>query len=68
MQRSSEPPAGWVVISNNLLWGRMFFVNGVDYWPEDPDTYAPFRKLKPEAVLGYCLYVFKPSTLQQKNE
>jgi hypothetical protein len=59
------PPEGWVVISSNLLWGRMFFINGTTYWPEDPDTYAYFRKVKPAAVLGYNLYVFKPLTIKQ---
>jgi hypothetical protein len=48
----------YVAISANLLWGRMYFVNGTDYWPEGRGLYAPFRQLRPVAVLGHSIYVF----------
>ncbi|MEX2561155.1 MAG: hypothetical protein WD403_14635, partial [Pirellulales bacterium] len=53
------PPARYAAISANLLWGRMYFVNGTSYWPEDKDTYAAYRRLKPKAVLGHSIYVFE---------
>lgn len=53
-----RPRQRYVVVSTNLLWGRMYFVNGKGYWPPDRDTYAYLRGLKPKARLGYSLYVF----------
>ncbi len=46
------------VVSANLLWGRMYFINGTGYWPTDSDLYAGFRALPPRAVLGHTLYVY----------
>jgi hypothetical protein len=57
------PRLRYAVISANLLWGRMYFVNGTAYWPEDPDTYQSYRSMKPRAVLGYSLYVFDRNEL-----
>jgi hypothetical protein len=55
----AQPPARFAAISANLLWGRMYIINGDPrYWPEDPDTFAAYRKLKPIAVLGHTIYVF----------
>lgn len=48
----------FVAISANLLWGRLYFVNGKDWHPSSPDFYAPFRPLEPEAVLGNSIYVY----------
>lgn len=48
----------FAVVSANLLWGRMYFVNGTSLWPQDRDTYAAFRSLEPVAVLGHTMYVF----------
>jgi hypothetical protein len=53
-----DAPGRYVAISANLLWGRMYFVNGTDYWPPDRDTYRSFRRRKPQALLGYSIYVF----------
>jgi hypothetical protein len=52
------PPRRYVAISANLLWGRMYYINGTGYWPPHRDTYAAFRTLRPKAVLGHSLYVF----------
>ncbi len=55
----AQPPQRWAAISANLLWGRMYIINGDPrYWPEDKDTFAAYRKLKPQAVLGHTIYVF----------
>lgn len=53
-----QPTQRWVVISANLLWGRMYYVNGKPHWPPDRDTYAAFRKRQPKTVLGHTLYVY----------
>jgi len=55
----AQPPGRWAAISANLLWGRMYIINGDPrYWPEDPDTFAAYRKRQPKAVLGHTIYVF----------
>ena len=55
----AQPPARFAAISANLLWGRMYIINGDPrYWPQDPDTFAAYRKRKPMAVLGHTIYVF----------
>jgi hypothetical protein len=51
-------PQRYAAISANLLWGRMYYVNGTDYWPLDRDTFAPARRMRPKAVLGYSIYVY----------
>ena len=48
----------YVVISTNLLWGRMYFLGGTRTGPTNRDYYAAFRRLKPKTILGYSLYVF----------
>jgi hypothetical protein len=48
----------YVVISANLLWGRMYFINGTSFWPPDRDTFRAFRTLRPKIVLGNTLYVY----------
>ncbi|MBU1711280.1 MAG: hypothetical protein KKE17_14870 [Proteobacteria bacterium] len=48
----------YAVISSNLLWGRMYFINGTEYWPQDRNTYIAFRELKPLKVIGHTLYVY----------
>lgn len=48
----------YAVISANLLWGRMYFVTGTSFWPQNRDYYAAFRDLPPKAILGHTLYVF----------
>ncbi len=53
-----EPAGRHVVISANLLWGRMYFVGGTSFWP-DRDHYRAYRDLKPKAVIGHTLYVFE---------
>ncbi|MEW6221606.1 MAG: hypothetical protein AB1634_19030, partial [Thermodesulfobacteriota bacterium] len=55
---TGEPAGRHVAVSANLLWGRMYFVNGTDFWPGDPDLYARFRDLSPQAILGGSLYLF----------
>ena len=52
------PLKRYAAVSANLLWGRMYVVNGTAFWPPDPDTYQVFRGLKPKAVLGYTIYVY----------
>ncbi len=54
----SGEPQRYAVVSANLLWGRMYFVNGTTYWPKNPDQYAILRDLEPVAVIGHTLYVF----------
>lgn len=55
----AQPPARFAAISANLLFGRMYIINGDPrYWPEDPDTFAAYRKRQPKAVLGHTIYVF----------
>jgi hypothetical protein len=59
----AQPAGRYAAISANLLWGRMYIINGDPrYWPEDPDTFAEYRKLKPIAVLGHTIYVFDMET------
>jgi hypothetical protein len=48
----------YVAISANLLWGRMYFVNGTNFWPPDRDHYALFRRLRPKTILGHSIYVY----------
>ncbi len=54
------PRQRYVVVSANLLWGRKYFFSAGPTWswPAEDYCYAPFRRLKPAAVLGYTLYVF----------
>jgi hypothetical protein len=59
-----DPPGRYVAISANLLWGRMYFINGTGYWPPDQDTYAGFRRLKPKAVLGHTIYIYDRMNLK----
>jgi hypothetical protein len=54
----SRPFGRWAVISANLLWGRMYWINGKAWWPEDRDIFKAYRSLEPVAVLGHTLYVF----------
>ena len=55
-----EPPTQDVVaISANLLWGRMYFVNGKKFWPKSTETYALYRSLEPWAILGGSIYVYR---------
>lgn len=58
-----EPPQNrYVAISANLLWGRMYYINGnVHEWPDDPDSYRAFRHLRPKAILGHSIYLFDMS-------
>jgi hypothetical protein len=53
-----RPQQRYVAISANLLWGRMYFVNGTTRWPRDKDTYAYLRALRPQTVLGHTIYVY----------
>jgi hypothetical protein len=63
----AAPPQRYAAISANLLWGRMYIVNGDPrYWPDDPDTFAAYRKLQPKAVLGHTIYVFDMGTLEMR--
>jgi hypothetical protein len=56
----SEPPTQDIVaISANLLWGRMYFVNGKKFWPKSTETYALYRSLEPWAILGGSIYVYR---------
>ena len=52
----------YAVVSANLLWGRMYFMNGTGHWPTNQDLYASFRSREPEAVIGHSLYVFRRRT------
>jgi tetratricopeptide (TPR) repeat protein len=49
------------VISANLLWGRIYFINGADFWPSNRHMFQSFQTLKPKAVLGHTLYVYDTS-------
>jgi hypothetical protein len=51
-------PARYVAISANLLWGRLYLVNGGDHWLTDRNAYADFRLARPKAVLGHTIYVY----------
>lgn len=53
-----QPPQRYAVVSANLLWGLMYFVNGTGIWPQDSNTFAAFRRMKPKAVVRHTLYVF----------
>jgi hypothetical protein len=53
-----DAPGRYVAISANLLWGRLYYVNGSPYWPRDRDTYRAFRHRRPKALLGYSIYVY----------
>ncbi len=53
-----RPQQRYVAVSANLLWGRMYFVNGSSRYPRDKDTYAYLRPLTPKAVLGHTIYVY----------
>ena len=53
-----RPRQRHVAVSANLLWGRMYFVNGTARWPQNKDTYAYLRPLKPKGVLGHTIYVY----------
>jgi hypothetical protein len=53
-----RPEQRYVAVSANLLWGRMYFVNGSSRWPRNKDTYAYLRPLAPKAVLGHTIYVY----------
>jgi hypothetical protein len=55
---AGQRPQRYVAISANLLWGRMYFMNGTGFWPQDRDMFKAFRGLKPKAVLGYSIYVY----------
>jgi hypothetical protein len=44
------PEHGWVAVSASCLQGFCT--------QDNPDFYAPFRTLKPEAVLGYSLFIY----------
>jgi hypothetical protein len=59
--RAHETPVHrHVAISANLLFGLMYIVNGdLNYWPDDRDSYAAFRNLRPKAILGHSIYVFE---------
>jgi 4-amino-4-deoxy-L-arabinose transferase-like glycosyltransferase len=61
-----KPRKRWVAISANLLWGRMYFINGGGYWPPGRDTYAAFRGLEPKAILGSTIYVYDTERLRPK--
>lgn len=54
----TEPARRYAVISTNLLWGKMYFVNGSPYWPTDREEYAYLRPLTPKTILGHSLYVY----------
>lgn len=59
--RAHETPVNrHVAISANLLFGLMYIVSGdLNYWPDERDSYAAFRSLRPKAVLGHSIYVFE---------
>lgn len=61
-----QPTQRYAVVSANLLWGRMYFVNGTGFWPTNRDRYAPLRELRPVAVLGHSLYVFDLSNQEKR--
>lgn len=54
----TRPMGRYVAISANLLWGRMYFINGSGVWPPNPDTFAQLRPLRPKAVLGETIYIY----------
>jgi hypothetical protein len=63
----AQPPQRYAVVSANLLWGRMYIINGDPrYWPEDKDTFAAYRKLRPKAVVGHTIYIFDLSEAPPK--
>ena len=39
------PPARYAAVSANLLWGRMYFLNGTDVWPFNEDVFEVMREL-----------------------
>ncbi len=55
---TGAPQQRYAVISANLLWGKMYFINGTSYWPTNRNTYAAFRDLEPETIIGRSLYVY----------
>ncbi len=63
----AQPPQRYAALSANLLWGRMYIINGDPrYWPEGNDTFAAYRKLRPKAVVGHTIYIFDLSEAQPK--
>jgi hypothetical protein len=54
-----EARGSHVAISANLLWGRMYFMNGSGYWPTNAQIFARFRNVPPDAILGHTIYVFR---------
>lgn len=63
----NNPQHRYVVISANLLWGRMYYVNGTRFWPSNRDLYASFRDRRPVAVIGHSLYVFDMEKQYHRN-
>ncbi len=57
------PTRRFVAISANLLWGKMYFVNGSAYWPKDPEIYREFRARRPATVIGDSIYIFDRESL-----
>ncbi|OGV63365.1 MAG: hypothetical protein A3K19_29175 [Lentisphaerae bacterium RIFOXYB12_FULL_65_16] len=52
------PPARYAAVSANLLWGRMYFLNGTDVWPFNEDVFEVMRELVPMTVIGHTIYVY----------
>lgn len=66
LQPLPKPRHRYVVISANLLWGRMYFVNGTGFHlpPAWQELYAEFRERPPVTILGHTLYVFDTQTAE----
>lgn len=58
-----HPRTRHVAISANFLWGRTYLVNGdARYWLETAEIYQPYRRRKPNAIIGHTIYVFEAVT------
>lgn len=55
-----RPQTRHLAISANFLWGRTYLVNGdARYWLESAEIYKPYRRRKPQAILGHTIYVYE---------